>query len=72
MRLRLGVRKGLKSMENEQKHRCVFAFGGKGLKCRALTEYVCDKRECPFFKDLAEWHLTPLRSGYEVRGGETK
>lgn len=26
-------------------------------QCHALTEFVCDKRRCPFFKSMAEYKI---------------
>lgn len=42
---------------NEQKRTCTFAGRIAGGQCLALTENLCDKQTCKFYKSEKEWGI---------------
>lgn len=48
---------GMELTNKEQKKLCIYAKKHIGVNCLALTEYICDTRQCSFFKSTTEWEL---------------
>lgn len=50
---------------NEQAETCVFCT--KSGICKALTERICDRKECSFWKDKHEYYLNHKKYAVGVK-----